>query len=100
MKLHIQSIHFDADKKLIEYIQKKIDKLETFFDRIIDGEVFLRVDKDSHQENKIMEVKINIPGHVLFVKERSRSFEAAADEALEALKAQVKKHKEKVAEQV
>jgi putative sigma-54 modulation protein len=100
MKLNIQSIHFDADKKLIDYIQKKIDKLETFYDRIIDGEVFLKVDKDSHQENKILEVKINIPGHNLFVKERSRSFEAAADEALEALKAQVKKHKEKVAEQV
>jgi putative sigma-54 modulation protein len=100
MKLHIQSIHFDADQKLIDYIQKKIDKLDTFYDRIIDGEVFLRVDKDSHQENKIMEVKINIPGHNLFVKERSRTFEAAADEALEALKAQVKKHKEKFAEHV
>ncbi len=100
MKLHIQSIHFDADQKLIDYIQKKIDKLETFYDRIIDGEVFLRIDKDSHQENKVLEVKLNIPGHNLFVKERSRTFEAGADEAVEALKAQLKKHKEKLAEQL
>lgn len=97
MKLHTQSIHFDADKKLIEYIQKKIDKLETFYDRIIDGEVYLKLDKDSHQENKIVEIKINMPGHSVFVKERSRTFEAATDEAVEALKAQIKKHKEKAA---
>jgi putative sigma-54 modulation protein len=97
MKLQIQSIHFDADKKLIDYIQKKIDKLETFYDRIIDGEVYLKLDKDTQQENKIVEVKINIPGANLFVKERSRSFEAATDEALEALKTQIKKYKDKLA---
>lgn len=97
MKLHIQSIHFDADQKLIDFVQKKIDKLETFYDRIIDGEVYLKLDKDQHQENKIVEIKVNIPGHNLFVKERSRTFEAATDEALEALKSQIKKHKEKTA---
>lgn len=95
MKLQIQSIHFDADQKLIDYVQKKLDKLETFFDKIIDGEVFLKIDKDEHQENKIVEVKINIPGSSLFVKERSKSFEAGTDEALEALKTQIKKYKEK-----
>ncbi len=100
MKLHIQTIHFDADQKLIDYVQKKIDKLETFYDRIIDGEVFLKIDKDSHQENKIVEIKVNIPSHNLFVKERSRTFEAATDEAVETLKAQIKKHKEKIAEHV
>ena len=73
------------------------DKLETFFDRIIDGEVFLKLDKDLHQENKIVEIKVNIPGSSFFVKERSRTFEAATDEAVECLKSQMKKHKEKLA---
>jgi len=95
MKLQMHSIHFDADAKLLDFIQKRIDKLETFYDRFIDGEVFLRLDKDSGNENKIVEVKLNIPGNQLFAKEKSDSFEAAIDNASEALRRQIKKFKEK-----
>lgn len=98
MKLNVQSIHFVADAKLVDYIQKKLDKLDTFSDRIVDGEVFLRIHKDSEsKENKVVEVRINIPGAVLFAKETSTSFEAATDMALEALKTQVKRYKDKKA---
>ena len=96
MKLQMHSIHFNADGKLIDFIQKKADKLDTFYDRIIDGEVFLRLDKDDSKENKIVEIKLNIPGQQLFAKEKSKAFEAAADEAVEALRRQLKKHKEKM----
>ncbi|ADR22390.1 hypothetical protein MATR_37640 [Marivirga tractuosa] len=95
MKLQMHSIHFDADAKLIDFIQKRIDKLETFYDRFIDGEVFLRLDKDSNNANKIVEVKLNIPGNQLFAKEKSDSFEAGIDSASEALRRQIKKFKEK-----
>lgn len=95
MKLQMHSIHFDADVKLTDFIQKKVDKLETFYDRIIDGEVFMRLEKDDSRENKIVEIKLNIPGTQLFASEKSKSFEAAADEAVEALRRQLKKHKEK-----
>lgn len=95
MKLQMHSIHFDADAKLLDFIQKRIDKLETFYDRFIDGEVFLRLDKDSNNANKIVEVKLNIPGNQLFAKEKSDSFEAGVDSASEALRRQIKKFKEK-----
>ncbi|MFT5639918.1 MAG: putative sigma-54 modulation protein [Cyclobacteriaceae bacterium] len=95
MKLQIHSIHFDADQKLVDFIQKKADKLETFFDRIIDGEVFLRLDKGEARDNKVLEIKLNIPGEQLFAKEKASSFEAAADDAAEALRRQLKKYKEK-----
>ncbi len=95
MKLQMHSIHFDADTKLLDFIQKKLDKLETFYDRIIDGEVFLRVEKDESQENKIIEIKLNSPKNQFFSKERSRSFRAGTDAAVEALRRQLKKHKEK-----
>jgi len=98
MKLQMHSIHFDADQKLIDLIQKKADKLETFYDRIIDGEVFMRLAKGDAKENKVIEIKVNIPGSQLFAKEQSNSFEAAADEATEALRRQLKKHKEKLME--
>ena len=95
MKLQIHSIRFDADDKLIDLIKKKLIKLETFYDRIIDGEVFLRIENDESRINKIIEIKLNIPGDQLFVKERARSFEIGADEATEALRRQIKKFKEK-----
>ena len=95
MKLQMHSIRFDADVKLLDFIQRKANKLDTFFDRIIDGEVFLRLDNDVQNENKIVEIKLNIPGQQLFAKEKAKSFEAAADLSVEALKKQLRKYKEK-----
>ena len=96
MKLQMHSIHFDADRKLIDFIQKKADKLDTFYDQIIDGEVFMRIDKNDNKSNKIVEIKMNVPGKQFFAKNQSDSFEAAADEAVEGLRRQIKKYKEKV----
>lgn len=94
MKVQIQSIHFDADKKLIDFIEKKISKLETFYDRIVDAEVYLKLD-NSATENKLVELKLNLPGSSLIAKDKAASFEAATDIAIEALKVQIKKYKEK-----
>jgi putative sigma-54 modulation protein len=96
MKLQMHSIHFDADQKLIDFIQRKADKLDTYYDRIIDGEVFMRLDKNEKNENKIVEIKLNVPGKQFFAKHQTDSFEAAADEAVEGLRRQIKKYKEKV----
>lgn len=65
MKIKVQSIHFDADKNLIRFVEEKVDKLKQFYEHIIDGEVFLRLDKNVTQENKIAEIKISTPGKVL-----------------------------------
>ncbi len=96
MKLQVQSIHFDADQKLLEYVQKRLDKLDTFYDRITDGEVFLKLDKADARENKVVEVKLLVPNTNLFAKAHCASFEAATDEVAESLKIQLKKHKEKM----
>jgi putative sigma-54 modulation protein len=95
MKLQVQSIHFDADVKLINFIQRKVDKLETFYDRLVDGEVFLRLNNEGI-ENKTVEIKLNVPGTQLFAVEKAKSFEAAADLATEALRNQLKKFKTRV----
>jgi len=95
MKVKMHSIKFDADSKLLGVVQKKMDKLETFFDRIIDGEVFMRLNNEG-VKNKTIEIKINIPGEQLFATAVDKSFEAAADVAYEALRRQLKKYKTKV----
>ncbi len=95
MDLQVHSVHFDADRKLIDFINKKTEKLELFFDNIIAGEVFLRIGNPSEPENKIAEIKLSIPGKELFAKKQCKSFEEATDLACEALRKQVKKRQEK-----
>ena len=92
MKLQVHSIHFDADRKLINFIQKKLDKLDTFYDRLVDGEVFLRLNNEG-VENKTVEIKLRVPGSMLFAIEKARSFEAAAGLAADALRMQLRKFK-------
>lgn len=97
MDLQVHSLHFDADKKLIEFVSNKVSKLETFFDKIIASEVVLKLDKAQDSENKVAEIKLLIPGKELFAKKQCKSFEEATDLACEALRRQVRKHKGKSA---
>lgn len=96
MTVKIQSVHFDADKKLLDFIQERVNKLTTFYDGIITSEVVLKLDKSDSAENKIAEIKVHISGNDLFAKKQCKSFEEAVDSSLDALKTQVKKHKEKI----
>ena len=96
MKLQIQSIHFDADQKLIDYIQKKCDKLDKFFDHITDAQVYLRVEKKGEHSLKSVEIKLNVPGDKLLASEEAYSFEEAIDLTTENLKRQVTRYKEKL----
>ena len=95
MKLQVHSIHFDADQKLVKYIQKKVDKLETFYDRLLAGAVFLRLNNEG-PDNNTVEIKIKVPGAHIFAVEKARSFEAATDIATDALRMQLKKFKAKL----
>lgn len=95
MKLQMSALKFDADIKLLDFIQKKANKLDLFHDRIIDGEVYLRLNKDKEKRNKVVEMKLNVPGHTLFAKQHAPSFEEATDSAVEALRRQLKKVKAK-----
>ena len=95
MNIQIHSIHFDADKKLIDLVTKKVKKLNQFYDAIIGSEVYMKIDNAGTEENKVVEIKLNVPGNDLFVKRQCQSFEIAADKCAVALRQQLKKHKEK-----
>jgi putative sigma-54 modulation protein len=98
MKIEIQSLHFDADKKLLQFVNEKITKIEHYYDAIIGVEVTLKLEKSSDAENKLAEIKATIPGHELFAKRNAKSFEEAVDSALEAVIAQAKKQKSRLKE--
>jgi putative sigma-54 modulation protein len=95
MKTNIQSVHFNADKKLIEFINEKVNKLTQFHDGIIGSEVILRLEKADNNANKVAEVKLQLSGNPLFAKKQCPTFEEAVDTAIDALRTQIKKHKEK-----
>ncbi|MBN8701761.1 MAG: ribosome-associated translation inhibitor RaiA [Bacteroidetes bacterium] len=96
MQVKIQSIHFDADKKLLNFVEERVDKLTQYYDGIISSDVALKLDKSSTSDNKVAEIRIGIPGNDLFAKKQSKTFEEAVENCLDALTTQVKKHKEKV----
>jgi len=97
MNLHIQAVHFEPDRKLLDHVHKKLSKLENVHDRIVDVEVFMKLDNVVHQiKDKVVEIKVSIPRHQFFVKQSSKSFEESFDLALDAVLTQIKRQKEKL----
>lgn len=97
MNVRIQSVHFDADSKLLEHVNAKVEKLKTFHDHIIGVEVYLKLDNVVHQvKDKVAEIKVHVPKHSFFVKQQSKTFEESFDAAFSSLVNQVKRQKEKV----
>ena len=95
MNVKIQSVKFDADKKLVDFVSGKMAKLERFVEDATSAEVILKLDKDTERGNKVATIKISVPGADLVADFRSKSFEESVDEAIDALKKQIEKHKER-----
>jgi putative sigma-54 modulation protein len=96
MNIKIQSVKFDADKKLIDYIESKVGKLNQVADDILGAEVTLKLNNSEKQENKIAEIRVDIPhGTDIFAKKQSKTFEESIDSVTVALRRQLKKFKEK-----
>ena len=96
MNIKIQSVNFNISDNLSSFVNEKVGKLEHYFDSIVSSEVYLKLENTSEIENKISEIKILIPGNEIFVKKKAKSFEEATDLAIDALKKQINKHKEKI----
>lgn len=96
MKVNTQSVNFNADQKLIDFIQKRMDKLDLFYDKVINADVFLKLENTSDKENKVFEARVSVPGDSFVVKKQCKSFEEGADSAVSSLERQLKKRKEKL----
>ena len=95
MKVQMHSVHFDADQKLLDFVQQRLNKLESFYDKVTSGEVIMRLNNKDGNDNKTVEIKLLVPGSTLFSQEDAPSFEAAADAATENLRRQITRYKEK-----
>jgi len=95
--IQTNAVHFTADQKLLSYVDQKVGKLVHFFDRIVDVSVFLKLENSGQVRDKIVELKLNVPGETLIAKETSKTFEAALDLVLDNMKRQIKRHKQRLA---
>lgn len=95
MKVHLHPVNFNVDQKLVDFVQKKLDKLENFYDRIIEADVHLKLENTSAKENKIVEIKLHVPGESLVVKKQTKTFEEGVDSSITPLERMLLKHKEK-----
>ena len=97
MNIQLTTVHFTADQKLIDFVNKKVPKLDTYFEGIIGADVILKVVKPETANNKIAEIKLSIPGtDYLFAEKQADSFEEAIDLAIEAVRKQLTKFKDKL----
>jgi len=97
MDVKVQSVHFKADQKLIDFCEKRINKLDLFFEGVIGSDVILKLEKDEDQENKVAEIKLSVPANeYLFAKKQAKTFEEAVDLTVDALRKQLDKYKMKV----
>lgn len=98
MNVNIQTVHFDADDKLVDYVTKKLEKLNTFHDQILKVDLFLKLDNVVHAiKDKVVEIKVHVPKYDFFVKASSKSFEESFDNAMDSLISQIKRKKDKLA---
>lgn len=98
MNVNVQTVHFDADVKLVDYVSKKLQRLENFHDRIVKVEVYLKLDNLVHNiKDKIAEIRVQVPRHSFFVKASSKSFEESFDCALDSIINQIKRKKQRQA---
>ena len=96
MKVNVHAVNFNVDKKLVDFVEERIVKLEKFYDKIVSYDVFLKVEKTSDKENKVVEVKVIVPGDEFVVKKQCKTFEEGVELASESLERLLLKRKEKV----
>jgi putative sigma-54 modulation protein len=95
MKVSVHAVNFSVDRKLVDFIQERMDKLEKYYDKIVASDVFLKVENTSDKENKFVEIIVNVPGDDFIVKKQCRTFEEAVDLTAESLERLLVKRKEK-----
>jgi len=96
MKVNVHAVNFTVDGKLVNFIQDRMDKLEKYYDKIVSSDVYLKVEKTSDKENKIVEIKMHVPGDDFLVKKQCKTFEEAVELSAESIERLLVKRKEKI----
>ena len=100
MKVNVHAVNFTIDRKLVDFVQERLEKLSKYYDKVVSTDVYLKVEKTSEKENKIAEIKMHVPGDDFMVKKQCKTFEEAVEQASESLERLLIKRKEKISEHI
>jgi putative sigma-54 modulation protein len=100
MKVNVHAVNFNVDGKLVDFVQDRMDKLEKYYDKVVSADIYLKVEKTSDKENKIVEVKMNVPGDDFMVKKQCKTFEEGIELSAESLGRLLLKRKEKMSSHI
>ena len=96
MRVQTRSVNFKADQKLLDYVEKKVEKLDQFFNNIVDAEIFLKLENSGQVKDKITEIRLKVPGETLIASDTQKTFESSTDKAVDVMKRNLKRYKEKL----
>lgn len=96
MKVNVHAVNFSVDRKLVGFVQDRLDKLEKYYDKVVYSDVFFKVDNTSAKVNKIAEIKINVPGNEFIVKKQCKTFEEAVELCADSMERLLVKRKQKI----
>jgi putative sigma-54 modulation protein len=96
MKVNVHAVNLNVDRKLIGYVQERLDKLDKYYDKVVFSDVFFKLDNTSEKQNKIAEIKVNVPGDEFIVKKQCKSFEEAVEQAAHCMERLLMKRKQKI----
>lgn len=95
MKVNVHAVNFTVDRKLVGYVQERLNKLEKYYDKVVHSDVFFKLDNNGEKVNKIAEIKINVPGDEFIVKKQCKTFEEAVELAADSMERLLIKRKQK-----
>ncbi|HYD92013.1 MAG TPA: ribosome-associated translation inhibitor RaiA [Flavobacterium sp.] len=96
MKVNVHAVNFTVDRKLVVFVQDRLDKLEKYYDRVVNSDVFFKVDNTAAKQNKIAEIKVSVPGDEFIVKKQCKTFEEAVELAADSMERLLMKRKQKI----
>lgn len=96
MTINLQTVNFNAKPGLEEYVEKKLSKLDQYYDKIITAQVSMRVENVSEKENKFVDIRLEVPGDNIVVKKSGQTFEECIDLSVDTLKKLIIRKKQKV----
>lgn len=96
MKINLQTVGFTPNEHLVAYVNEKLNKLDTYYDQIIAADVYMKIDNNNSKDNKVLDVRLEVPGDDIVVSKKGQAYEECVDLAADTLKKLIIKRKEKM----
>ncbi len=93
MEVNVQFVKMPTSESMEAFVNKRLEKLAKRYEWIIKADVFYKIENDPKGKGKICDIRLSLPGPIIFATSDEISYEAATDETIRDLEKQLKKRK-------